>query len=340
MGQETVARLFYRGKPNRQLRGLKLEGQAGVTERGDAGSQRLGAAYGAHFFGDRLHIIASAEYFNRDGLQATPDRRWTQGHYLPLTNPAVTAANPASPTNPTFIIVPNATVASGTPGGLITSGPLANIEFINGQPDPFVGGALRTAGFMQGGDGVWPGDVTMIALPITRHLEFAQIGFDITDRITAYASGSYGGQVSTSNTQITNQTFTIFNGNPFIPAGLNVGTLASFPLSKFNLDVGGSRVRDKGSNREFTVGLKGGFDMAGSPWTFDLSYQNGQSTYSRTLLNNINQVNVYNAADSVIVTAANRGTSGLALGSTVCRTTLTQPTNGCVPINPFIPAGS
>jgi tRNA-modifying protein YgfZ len=29
VGQETVARLFYRGKPNRQLRGLRLSGEAG-----------------------------------------------------------------------------------------------------------------------------------------------------------------------------------------------------------------------------------------------------------------------------------------------------------------------
>jgi folate-binding protein YgfZ len=33
VGQETVARLYYRGKPNRHLRGLKLSGPAA---RGDA----------------------------------------------------------------------------------------------------------------------------------------------------------------------------------------------------------------------------------------------------------------------------------------------------------------
>lgn len=319
------------------FRGWKAEGQAGVTGRGDAGSRRLGVAYGAHLFDDRLHITLSADYSNRSGVQGNAKRGWTQGHYLPLTNPAVTGANPASLTNPTFIIAPNSTVASGTPGGLITSGPLANIEFINGRPDPFVGGTLRTAGFMQGGDGVWPGDVTMLALPLKRHLEFGQLGYDVTDSVRAYASASYGEQVSPSFTQITNQTFTIFAGNPFIPAQLNAGGLASFPLSKFNLDVGGSSVRDKGTNRELTLGVKGNFQIASNPWAFDVSYQNGRSTYARTLLNNINQVNVYNAADSVVVTAANRGSSGLALGSIACRTTLTQPTNGCVPINPFIP---
>ncbi len=39
------------------------------------------------------------------------------------------------------------------------------------------------------------------------------------------------------------------------------------------------------------------------------------------------------ATDAVVVTAANRGTSGLGLGSIACRSTLTNPTNGCVPVN-------
>src|SRR3546814_2702497 len=74
----------------------------------------------------------------------TADRGWSQGHYLPLNNPDVSASNPASPSNPNFIIAPGATIANQTPGGLIASGPLAGTEFINGQPDPFVYGALRT----------------------------------------------------------------------------------------------------------------------------------------------------------------------------------------------------
>ena len=35
------------------------------------------------------------------------------------------------------------------------------------------------------------------------------------------------------------------------------------------------------------------------------------------------------------VTAANRGNSGLAIGSIACRSTLTAPNNGCQPLDPF-----
>jgi folate-binding protein YgfZ len=55
IGQETVARLHYKGRPNRHLRGLKLSGQAapgallrlGEKEVGRLGSAAVSPALGA-----------------------------------------------------------------------------------------------------------------------------------------------------------------------------------------------------------------------------------------------------------------------------------------------------
>ena len=44
VGQETVARLFYRGKPNRHLRGLRLSGRGGDRRRAAAAARRRSAA--------------------------------------------------------------------------------------------------------------------------------------------------------------------------------------------------------------------------------------------------------------------------------------------------------
>src|SRR3546814_7495639 len=137
----------------------------------------------------------------------TADRGWSQGHYLPLTNPDVSASNPASPSNPNFIIAPGATIANQTPGGLIASGPLAGTEFINGQPDPFVYGALRTGAFMKGGDGIWPGDIVSLALPLSRHNEFVQATYEITDQVHDYASFSNGFQPDRPLSQVRNDTY-------------------------------------------------------------------------------------------------------------------------------------
>src|SRR3546814_10156992 len=87
--------------------------------RGDGESYKFGGAVGLHLFDNRLHVIASAEYYDRKGVLPTADRGWSQGHYLPLTNPDVSASNPASPSNPNFIIAPGAPIANQTPGGLI-----------------------------------------------------------------------------------------------------------------------------------------------------------------------------------------------------------------------------
>lgn len=42
VGQETVARLFYRGKPNRSLRGLRLSSAAAAGDRLTGGERELG----------------------------------------------------------------------------------------------------------------------------------------------------------------------------------------------------------------------------------------------------------------------------------------------------------
>ncbi|MFZ0387246.1 MAG: glycine cleavage T C-terminal barrel domain-containing protein [Solirubrobacteraceae bacterium] len=58
VGQETVARLFYRGKPNRQLRGLRLSGPAPVGAEVRAADRVVG----------RLSSVASSPRFGEIGL--------------------------------------------------------------------------------------------------------------------------------------------------------------------------------------------------------------------------------------------------------------------------------
>jgi folate-binding Fe-S cluster repair protein YgfZ len=54
VGQETVARLYYRGKPNRHLRGLRLSAPAGtgaVLRLGEKEVGRLGSVVVSPRFG-------------------------------------------------------------------------------------------------------------------------------------------------------------------------------------------------------------------------------------------------------------------------------------------------
>src|SRR3546814_128491 len=45
--------------------GIKGEVQSGITSRGDGESYKFGGAVGLHLFDNRLHVIASAEYYDR-----------------------------------------------------------------------------------------------------------------------------------------------------------------------------------------------------------------------------------------------------------------------------------
>jgi tRNA-modifying protein YgfZ len=58
VGQETVARLFYRGKPNRQLRGLRLSAPAPVGSEVVSGERTVG----------RLSSVAASPRFGEIGL--------------------------------------------------------------------------------------------------------------------------------------------------------------------------------------------------------------------------------------------------------------------------------
>ena len=78
--------------------------------------------------------------------------------------------------------------------------------------------------------------------------------------------------------------------------------------------------------------MRGVFSLQGSlgdDWSWNTYYQHGTVRVHLHVLNNVINQNYSNAVDAVRVTTGNVGTSGLAVGSIACRSTLTNPTNGC-----------
>src|SRR5215469_11394810 len=89
------------------------------------------------------------------------------------------------------------------------------------------------------------------------------------------------------------------------------------------------------TNRQFYRGVFTLDGSIGDNWSWSTSYQHSE-THLHEHYNSIQITQNYaNAVDSVFVTPANVGTSGLTIGSVACRSTLTNPTNGCVPLNPI-----
>lgn len=322
--------------------GLKANGQVGVSNYGDNETYVVSLTGGQSFLDDRLHVVGTAEWYRNMGVLSLKDRDWGRTNTVPIPNPNVTAGNPASPSNPNLLMLPDARVAHQQVGGLITSGPLAGTQFLaGGVPAPFAYGDYRSGQWMIGGDGPTIADENLISFPTERRTAFVRAQFEASDALTFFVEGMFADNETTGYNIPGSQAFEIYSGNAFLPASIqqqmtDLG-LDSFSMGRLDLDWGLSITVDKIKSEDFTGGVDGNFTAFGNDFTWNAYYQHGRVHYTRLVPNDPINVNVWNSVDAVEVTADNVGDSGLPLGSIVCRTTLTLPTNGCVPYNPFGP---
>ena len=94
VGQETVARLFYRGKPNRHLRGLRLSGPAApgdALRRGEKEVGRVGTTVLSPTFGPIALAIVRREAEPGDTLAVGDAGTTAEVVDLPFQDPPLTA---------------------------------------------------------------------------------------------------------------------------------------------------------------------------------------------------------------------------------------------------------
>ncbi|MBN9544720.1 MAG: TonB-dependent receptor [Alphaproteobacteria bacterium] len=89
------------------------------------------------------------------------------------------------------------------------------------------------------------------------------------------------------------------------------------------------------TNRQFYRGVFDVNGALGNDWSWNASIQHSETHLHEHYTSIEITQNYANAVDSVFVTPGNVGSSGLAIGSIACRSTLTNPTNRCVPLNPM-----
>lgn len=309
--------------------GVKGEAQGGITTYGDNGSFRASLTAGGKFGPDgRGHVIVSGEASYVDGVRGNT-RPWNAGGGSVFTNPAWTATNG----QPFYLVGGQIGLSNGTPGGLITRGPLRGVQFgPGGTPTTFTFGLVSTNNVMQGGD--WrtsriDNKIDIAAQELIRNA-YSRVSYDLFDGVTAFAEFQYAYSrnrtTSTPNRNLDN--VTIRSDNPFIPAGvasrLAALNLTSFVLGTTNGDLPQIRPESVRVLRRVTGGLEGRFRLLGSTWKWDASYQTSSNTIDQRLFNNVILANYALAADAV---------RSPATGAIVCRSTLTAPGNGCVPYN-------
>jgi outer membrane receptor protein involved in Fe transport len=337
-----------------EFTGLELNGDVGETTYGDNFNYNLVATAGANLLGDRLHVMGSAQYFKSESVDGGT-REWSRRGNLLMLNPDYTATNG----RPEYLVSSGIGPARVSPGGLVLSGPLRGTFF--GTVNPTTGiasvGQLvfgrqqsAAAQTMLGGDWEYTGQGYVGSSSLEPGQErisaFGRASFDLTPDINIYASYNYNKQTNDNNylqpvNGLTGQSSTgglnnaVRIDNPFLPESVRAEmqrlglTRLEVGTSNAGLPIGGSlNVREV---YRMVAGAKGSFDLFNKSWNFDAYYQRGFSRVQERLTNTWLLRRVALASDPVRAPAGNA--LGVAEGTIVCRSSLSDTTNGCIPMN-------
>jgi len=313
---------------DKEFTGVKGAVTGGVTTYGDDRNYVINLAAGTPFAGGKGHIMAFGETYYNQGIIGNT-RKWNSEGGSVVNNPAYTATSGL----PFYLVARQVGVGTGTPGGVITSGPLKGIYFgPGGAPlGYFNWGMITGSNTHVGGD--WQHSRIDNGLDIdpelTRQAAYGRISYDLADTVNAWAEWQWASSHSNANSN-PNRTLAnvrVNSGNPFIPASVQAQMtalgLTQFVLGSTNADAPRFHSNNRRTLRRVAAGVSGNFEAGGTDWSWDAYYQ-------------ISSQGLSSRSDSVGHVARLREATDAVLapnGSIVCRVKLTDPTHPCVPYN-------
>lgn len=334
---------------DKKFTGIKGQAQAGIDEQGDNANQRLAVAFGTPFAGGRGHFIASAEYYNNEGMLRSDREVGRQNFTYVGSNPGcvnttmdASACSPGGSLNP-FVATSNILISSNNDTGVIKGSSVPGFPFTNyvsngdGTFRPFNSGqAVGTPGYQLGGDGyAIPADTSAIT-PFDTIQGFGRLSYEVTDNVNVYAQGVYS-RTNLSYDSLANSLVTsvnLYKGNPYLPASID----ALLPTANDFISFGQYSVDNPKPHAEeqtdFWMGTLG-FDAEFGGWKANVSYTHGETVHKVDQSGLYDNRNLYAAVDAV----TDPGT-----GNVTCRVLL-NPTfasafAGCQPMNVLLGAPS
>lgn len=311
----------------KNFEGVATDFEGGESGAGDDRDTRLGLLAGTSLFDHRGHIEAAVDYERNDGVGDVFTRSWGQQGWGLVTNPS-----PGTNGLAANLIEPNVQFSTLTPGGIIPSGPLAGTAFgPGGVPYKFQYGTLAGSTNMVGGGqpGINVNTGPSIEPWLRRLNLFGRASYQINDSLSAFVETSFS-QTDGGNTTLPSRDtspVTISLDNAFLPSSIRDAMIAdgitSFGLQRANYDLGDQYSDDQNKTRRVVVGLEG---TAFGDYSWDAHYVYGDNQYTQHVYLDRIRSNYTLAADAVVDPAN---------GQIVCRSTLTNPNNGCVPIDLF-----
>lgn len=322
-----------------RIDGVQGSVQYGQTGQGDARDKTVSLAGGTTFADGRGRIIAGGEYNDNSGVRNYYERDWGREEVSAFAVPGTRAADV-----PANLIASGVRIGNMTSGGLIQNvatnpAALRGQQFVTNADGtvgiaPFAYGQYATGTTMIGGGAYGNSIYGPFALrtPVERASFMSKLSYDITPDITFYVEPSYARSKGGGTSQIYfNPAVSIARDNAYLPASVasQMGSTA-LRVGYSGNNLGAPQLENLNEAARLATGLQGSF---GDTWKWDVNLQKARSNFEKTTSNVVINANMLRAIDAVTVTAANVGTSGLALGSIACRSTLTAPANGCAPVN-------
>lgn len=320
-----------------EYEGLKGNFQSGISVEGDASNLAGSLSYGTKFADGRGHFLVSGQY-TRNGSATYGSRDWFKAYKI-VNNPQA-----SQPGQTQFLAAPWAAQFLSEQG-LIATGPLAGYYFndqggLAGTDFPLTN-VTGNGTFYFGDKAVFDrlydqSPFTQSSIPTTQKSIYARASYDLTDDINLYVDGSYA--TSKADTRGANygrsgaSFVPILIDNFYLPtevrdaaAAVGAGTVANpIRLSVQNTKMGAIGIHNRRKNYRGLIGLDGTF---GGDWKWSAYYQYGRVD-SKIRATDMPRPDQYNLATDVVANPANPS-------QPICRSTITNPTNGCVPMNPF-----
>ena len=313
--------------------GIKGDVSGGVTTYGDDRQWGVDLTGGTGFADDRGHFLIDGSATHIDGIPIN-NRKWNLTGAQFMSNPGYTPTNG----QPQFIYQPCCVSPDNGfySAAVITSGPLKGTAFgpggspfmyqygtITFDPDTYQSpdfAATQVRGNISGG-GLDSAETTQSI--------FTRTSYDLSDNVEVFLQWAWA---HNSNENIccareSNANLTVLSGNPFIPAAIQAQMTAlkitSLTMGSQNFDLPDeAAVNDRRTSR-YVVGANGRIDAFDTNWTWNAYYQKGVSFQTASAI----------APDKANFAAAMDAVTNPATGAIVCRSTLTNPGNGCVPYN-------
>ncbi len=317
--------------------GFKSELSGGLTTYGDAPNYKINMTYGTPFGGGRGHFLISGEHVWDDGLIII-DRPWNREGHSYINNPAYTATNGQPRLLQVKQVGLSPIIAWGGALNVPSTHPLYGTAFGPGgsqyriAPGDIVDGPIMRGGSWEAQQ-VAPVRGAALVPQQNRQDVFTRLSYDVSDSLTVYGHAAWGhlGSYSSGAPNFFPGNLALRTDNAFLPANLRPalepnGVVTGFNFGTMNWDLDNFRAVYDRRVLRFLVGAEGNFEMAGGDWNWDMYLSNGEAFGSLKSIGAIDQPRYRQAVDAV---------RNPATGAIVCRSTLTNPGDGCVPFNVF-----